>query len=45
MAYMFSPSEPATTSVAPWRLPTARDALTPLWGKGSVPGFDSCTNH
>ncbi len=32
MAYMFSPREPATTSVLPCRLPAAMDAITPLWG-------------
>ena len=45
MAWPTSPSEPATTSVAPLRLPTAIDACTALAGAVSVAGFCTLVNH
>src|SRR5579864_3795195 len=40
-----SPSDPATTSVAPLRLPTAIDACTAYAGAVSVGGFCTLTDH
>src|SRR5271156_4726395 len=45
MAWPTSPSEPATTSVAPLRLPTAIDACTAFAGAVSVEGFCTLVNH
>src|SRR5580704_12595443 len=45
MAWVTSPSDPATTSVPPCRSPTAIDAWTACPGDWSVEGLSVLVNH